>query len=572
MWSKIEKRMSIPPAVTAPRLFAVVVLYHATPADSQAFQSLQEALRHLPPDNLDLKILLYDNTPGGCDPGPLPAGVQYESAGQNAGLAAAYNRALAIAQSGRYTWLLTLDQDTTLPPDYLSRISKLALDLEPDNRVAAIVPQLSDAGRPLSPVFIRFSGVSYVPCGFEGIARQETDAVNSASLFRVSALRQIGGFNPYFWLDYLDAYVYRQLHQCGRKIFVAGDIQVEQELSLLHGERLTPDRFRNFLQAESAFCDLYGGHIWGLALTGRLLCRIWRQRRRGHAPAIRQLTWDALKRRVFHSRTRRIRDWKSEMELRMRSLSGAAPGREPPEERPAVSVCMAAYNGERYITAQLQSILSQLAAEDEVIVVDDASSDATRQCVRSLQDSRVRLIEHTRNMGVSHTFEDAIRAASGSILFLSDQDDLWKPRKVEVILNAFHSNPDATLVATDTAIIDSEGALLSVSYFSERGEFRPGLWANLVRNRFGGCTMAFRAELIEEILPLPHKYAVLHDIWIGIRNSLSGHRSLYIPETLVLNRRHSSTATGKKPLTIFRRVRNRLDLLLALSEFWMHRS
>jgi glycosyltransferase involved in cell wall biosynthesis len=233
---------------------------------------------------------------------------------------------------------------------------------------------------------------------------------------------------------------------------------------------------------------------------------------------------------------------------------------------------MAAYNGELYITEQLQSILSQLAAEDEVIVVDDASSDATRQCVRSLRDGRIRLIEHGMNMGVSHTFEDAIRAASSSIVFLSDQDDLWKSRKVEVILDAFQANPAVTLVATDTAIIDSEGNLLSASYFSGKGEFRPGLCANLVRNRFGGCTMAFRAELIREILPLPHKYDVLHDIWIGVRNSLSGHRSLYIPEALVLNRRHSSTATGKTPLTIYRRVRNRLDLLLALFEFWMHRS
>ena len=561
--------MSISSAETAVRLFAVVVLYETKPENSKAFQSLQEARRHLPPGNLDLRILLYDNTPGRCDPGPLPEGVQYEAAGQNAGLASAYNHALAIAQREKYPWLLTLDQDTTLPSDYLSRMSKLALDLEPDNRVAAIVPQISDGGRPLSPVSIRVFGVRYLPRGFVGIDRRETHAVNSASLFRVSALKQIGGFNPYFWLDYLDAYVYMKLHQCGRHVYVAGDIQVEQELSLLHGEGLKHDRFRNFTEAESAFWDLYGRNIQGLVLTGRLLGRIWR--RWGNGPVICQLTWDALKRRIFRSKARRIRDWKSDMEQRVLCPSGAGMNWELPEERPAISVCMAAYNGERFIKPQLQTILSQLAAEDEVIVVDDASTDGTRQCVRSLRDKRIHLIEHGRNMGVSHTFEDAIRAASGSILFLSDQDDLWKPRKVEVILNAFHSNPDATLVATDTAIIDSDGALLAASYFSGRGAFRPGLWANLVRNRFGGCTMALRAELLGEILPLPHKYDVLHDIWIGVRNSLSGHRSLYIPETLVLNRRHSSTATGKETLTIYRRFRNRLDLLLALAEFWMQR-
>jgi glycosyltransferase involved in cell wall biosynthesis len=563
--------MSVSSTVTAPRIIAVVVLYHTTPAGSAVFQSLQESLRHVSPGNLKLKILLYDNTPGGCDPGPLAEGVQYESVKQNAGLANAYNRALSIAQREKYTWLLTLDQDTKLPFDYLSRISKLALNIESDNSVAAIVPQLSDAGRLLSPVFVRFWGASYLRHSFSGIARRETHAFNSASLFRVSALRQIGNFNPYFWLDHQDAYVYRQLHLHGRKVYVAGDIHVEHELSLLHGENLNADRFWNFLKAESAFCDLYGGRIEGLALTGRLLGRIWRQRRRGQTIAIRQLTWNALKRRVLQSKMSRIQDWKNEMEQRMLCAQDKGKDREPSEERQAISVCMAAYNGERYVTAQLQSILSQLGEGDEVIVVDDASTDATRDCVLGLQDDRIRLIVHPSNLGVSRTFEDAIRGASGRILFLSDQDDLWMPQKVAVVLEAFRSHPNVTLITTDGVVLDSNGAQLSETFYTGGRKFRSGFWANLFRNRFGGCTMAFRAELIGDILPFSHRYDVLHDIWIGVRNSLSGRRTLYIQEPLVLNRRHPSTATGREPLTMARKVRNRLDLLLALAEFWIRR-
>jgi GT2 family glycosyltransferase len=189
--------------------------------------------------------------------------------------------------------------------------------------------------------------------------------------------------------------------------------------------------------------------------------------------------------------------------------------------------------------------------------------------VLSLGDSRIQLIEHTTNRGVSRTFEDAIRAASGRILFLSDQDDLWSPKKVAVMLEAFRSQPDVTLIATDVSLIDSDGSLLAESYFKPRGKFRPGLWANLVRNRFGGCTMAFRSEVIGDILPLPSKYDVLHDVWIGVRNSLSGHQTLYIPQPLVLNRRHGTTATGKKTLTLRRRIRIRVHLLLAQAEFWI---
>ena len=296
------------------RLLAVIVLYKMQPFESATFRSLQAAISTLSVAQDGVRVLLYDNTPGGCDPGPLPEGFQYEIALQNAGLATAYNCALSIAESGNYTWLLTLDQDTTLPPDFLFRLSKHALNIEPDNRVAAIVPRLSDEGRSISPAFVNMFLESYLSHGFVGVTKREIRALNSASLFRVDALKQIGGFNPYFWLDFLDMYVYRQFHQYGWKVYVAGDIQVEHELSLLHQDKLKAGRFRNFLWAECAFCDLYGGPIQGLAMTGRLVCRIWRQRRRGDDPAIRQLTWDTLKRRIFQSKARRIDDWKSEME------------------------------------------------------------------------------------------------------------------------------------------------------------------------------------------------------------------------------------------------------------------
>ena len=329
------------------------------------------------------------------------------------------------------------------------------------------------------------------------------------------------------------------------------------------------ERLRNFLQAESAYCDLYRGRIGGLCLTGRLLGRIWRQRRNGADATARRLTREQFLQRVFRTRRARLHAWRSEFEHQRWTAPEDRSQEQRRGERPAVSVCLAAYNGERYIKAQLHSILTQLAANDEVIVVDDASTDKTKEQVLSLRDSRVQLIEHAANHGVARTFEDAIRAASGRILFLSDQDDLWSPRKVAVMLEAFLAQPEVTLIATDVSLIDSDGALLAESYFTPRGRFRPGFWANLVRNRFGGCTLAFRCEVIGDILPLPRKYDVLHDVWIGVRNSLSGHRTLYIPEALVFNRRHGTTATGKSVLTLRRRIRVRVDLLLAQAEVFI---
>jgi len=235
--------------------------------------------------------------------------------------------------------------------------------------------------------------------------------------------------------------------------------------------------------------------------------------------------------------------------------------------RPRISVCMAAYNGERYIEEQLRSILGQLSPEDEVVVVDDASTDGTPDVVRALQDERIRLLEHTANQGIVATFEEAIRSAANDIIFLSDQDDVWAPEKVAIVLRAFLENPDVTLVATDAAVMDANGTLLFESYFRPRGKFRPGLWANLLRNRYGGCTMAFRVSILPEILPFPRNYDVLHDIWIGVRNYLSHGRALYIDQPLIWGRRHAATATGRKKMSLLRKVRIRLHLLRALADF-----
>jgi GT2 family glycosyltransferase len=304
------------PGREAPDVLAVIVLYKMRPNESAAFRTLMAA-RSVLPRQSDVRVLLYDNSSDAYDPGTLPAGVQYEAQRRNAGLAAAYNRALALAEGEGCTWLLTLDQDTTLPLNFLSQMRDSARNFESDDRVAAIVPRVTDAGRAVSPVIVKLFGEQYLSSTVTGISNGEIRALNSASLFRVSGLKKIGGYDPYFWLDFVDTSVFRKLYLQGRRVYVAGNIQVEHSLSLFHRGDLAPDRFRNILKAECAFSDLYDGRRGGLVLTVRLLGRIWRQQRRGDDIAFRKMTWEMFKRRIFEPKTKRIREWRNEMEQRM---------------------------------------------------------------------------------------------------------------------------------------------------------------------------------------------------------------------------------------------------------------
>jgi glycosyltransferase involved in cell wall biosynthesis len=237
-------------------------------------------------------------------------------------------------------------------------------------------------------------------------------------------------------------------------------------------------------------------------------------------------------------------------------------------DRPRVSVCIAAYQGEKYIAAQLRSILEQISEQDEVIVVDDASQDRTLAEIRSFADPRIRLIERPANQGVAKTFEEALSYATGNLVFLSDQDDIWMPRKVARTLQEFENNPSATLVVTDAALIDESGNDLGASYYAARGSFHPGFVANLLRSKYLGCTMAFRSELVKKILPFPHGLDVLHDLWIGMVNSVSAGTTLYIDEPLVRYRRHSAAVTGGK-LSRKRQLTTRLDLFRAVTNYWV---
>jgi glycosyltransferase involved in cell wall biosynthesis len=202
---------------------------------------------------------------------------------------------------------------------------------------------------------------------------------------------------------------------------------------------------------------------------------------------------------------------------------------------------MAVYNGASFLRPQLESILEQLRADDELVVVDDASQDETAAILARTDDARLRLHRNERNLGVLATFEKALRLARGEIVFLSDHDDLWLAGKVEKILAVFAASPSVTMVATDARLIDAEGRTLAPSFFGQRGRFAAGAVHNFVKNKYLGCTLAFRNSMLPVFLPIPRDVP-MHDIWFGILNALYGETH-FLDEPLVAYRRHGANAS-----------------------------
>ncbi|MGZ4160188.1 MAG: glycosyltransferase, partial [Neobacillus sp.] len=122
-----------------------------------------------------------------------------------------------------------------------------------------------------------------------------------------------------------------------------------------------------------------------------------------------------------------------------------------------VSVAMATYNGEKYLKQQIDSILSQLSSEDELIISDDHSSDQTLVIIEKYmkEDPRVKLFMNEES-GVTSNFENAIKRTKNDIIFLSDQDDVWKPEKVETVKSYYEKNPGVQMIMSDITVVDNE--------------------------------------------------------------------------------------------------------------------
>lgn len=230
-----------------------------------------------------------------------------------------------------------------------------------------------------------------------------------------------------------------------------------------------------------------------------------------------------------------------------------------------ISLAMPTYNGERFLKEQLDSIYNQTIVPDEVIVVDDCSTDGTISILEEYKKKYgLKYWVNEKNLGYNKNFEKAISLCTGDYIVLSDQDDVWFPHKIEESYNRILAYPsdEPSLVSSHSIAVDENLTPLPIVASDIQG----GDWRlNLTRYYSQGCTLMMNRALLNYILPFPDE--MIYDAYIGLTASLIGNR-FYIPKNLMYYRFHGANSyasdIAKSPSYIY----SRLSELHAYVPFW----
>lgn len=192
-------------------------------------------------------------------------------------------------------------------------------------------------------------------------------------------------------------------------------------------------------------------------------------------------------------------------------------------KEPLVSICIPAYNSERYILRTVRAALAQTYRNIEVVVVDDCSSDGTLRQLQEIADTRLRVLENETNLGMADNWNRCVRACRGEYIKLIPADDLLYPECVQKSVRLLQRHPDIRLVVTGTDLIDNEDQKIGAyAHWPVQGVFsgRRIAKASVMLNNFYGnpvCAM-FRRRDFEKTGGFDREipYILDFDLWIGL--------------------------------------------------------
>ena len=198
-----------------------------------------------------------------------------------------------------------------------------------------------------------------------------------------------------------------------------------------------------------------------------------------------------------------------------------------------ISVVIAVFNGEKYIEAQLRSILTQTLPPEEVLIFDDGSTDDTVNIVSRFVEENAcmgwKLYINSENKGYCRNFLEAVLSAKGEIIFLCDQDDVWYPERIETMVSVTERNPEIAALCCSCDVIDGKGEKIvdpgniGMLFSENDGSIEYFAADRFVGRSFiRGCSVCFRRELSAYLVPMELKGLLSHDWLITFTAALVG--------------------------------------------------
>jgi len=224
---------------------------------------------------------------------------------------------------------------------------------------------------------------------------------------------------------------------------------------------------------------------------------------------------------------------------------------------PMLSVLMTVYNGEAYLKEAINSILVQSYQEFQFLILDDASTDRSREIVRSFRDSRIELVSLPENIGQTAALNQGLRMIEAAWVARIDQDDISFPQRLEKQMSYIQNNPDTALLGTWAELISANGTSLGVV---EKPERHGDIVRNLVKdNPFMHPTVVFQRKAALVLGGYPSEYSYSQDriLWIKFCRH---YRVANIPHVLTKIRCHAAQATQNPQMSLIR-YHEKLQLL-----------
>lgn len=223
---------------------------------------------------------------------------------------------------------------------------------------------------------------------------------------------------------------------------------------------------------------------------------------------------------------------------------------------PKTSIALCTYNGEAFLPEQLDSFSAQTLLPDELIVCDDGSTDGTINLLTQYATNApfpVAIYHNPSNLGSTRNFAKAVALCCGDIVFLADQDDVWRRDKVYAVLAEFGRHPTVGLVFSNATLVDAMRRPLGQRLWENLNFRMKGTEQDAPINLFPrltkeclvtGATMAFRREYTSVVLPIGEGW--VHDGWIAYIVSAFADVAA-IDQDLIEYRQHSRQQIGAPP-------------------------